>query len=44
MKNVENMENLENLETIILHYLNFCQYQKRLDAITMQYYQNPVYG
>lgn len=33
------MENLENLETIILHYLNFCQYQKRLDAKTMKAYR-----
>ncbi|MCM1253512.1 MAG: tyrosine-type recombinase/integrase [Clostridium sp.] len=30
---------MDNLETIINHYLDFCQYQKRLDAKTMKAYR-----
>lgn len=30
---------MENLETIINYYLDFCQYQKRLDAKTMKAYR-----
>lgn len=30
---------MKNLETIIKDYLNFCQYQKRLDAKTMKAYR-----
>ena len=30
---------MENLQTILNHYLNFCSYQKRLDAKTIKAYR-----
>ena len=33
---------MNNLETIITDYLDFCQYQKRLDAKTLKAYKTDL--
>ena len=33
---------MDNLETIITDYLDFCQYQKRLDAKTLKVYKTDM--
>lgn len=33
---------MDNLETIITHYLDFCQYQKRLDTKTLKAYRTDL--
>lgn len=33
---------MDNLETIITDYLDFCQYQKRLDAKTLKAYKTDL--